>query len=209
MFSSFPFKRRRRAAVVATVIVAVALTWLARRQAEPDVEGFMNPTHTVSSNDGTTIAFSKLGSGPAVVIVDGAFCYRESGPALALAGVLAEHFTVYAYDRRGRGQSGNAGSYSVEREVDDLRAVVSEAGGSATVIGISSGAALALEAVAAGVGIERLVLYEPPLIEQGGQPRSYAGARPSCRDSSSPTIAQVPHATSSVMSWECRGHSSI
>jgi pimeloyl-ACP methyl ester carboxylesterase len=91
---------------------------------------------------------------------------------LRLAPLLAEHFTVFAYDRRGRGASGDAPMYAIDREVDDLRALVREAGGSAFAVGISSGGALALQAVARGVSLKGLVLYEPPFIEEGGQPAS-------------------------------------
>ena len=96
----------------------------------------------LTSSDGTTIAYEKSGTGPAVVLVDGAMCYRASGPARPLAQRLAEDYTVYIYDRRGRGESGDTAPYSIEREVDDLAAVVKEAGGSAYAYGISSGAAL-------------------------------------------------------------------
>ena len=95
---------------------------------------------TTTSDDGTTIAYTKLGSGPPLILVDGAFCYRENGPAWQLAPLLADHFTVFAYDRRGRGASGDAPVYAIEREVEDLRSVVREAGGSAFAVGISWGA---------------------------------------------------------------------
>jgi pimeloyl-ACP methyl ester carboxylesterase len=123
------------------------------------------------SRDGTRIAFTKVGSGPPVVLVDGAFCYRELGPAPELAPLLAQHFTVFVYDRRGRGESGDTPPYSIEREIDDLRAVVDEAGGTADVVGISSGAALGLQAVASGVKVKKLVLYEPPYVTNGDQPK--------------------------------------
>lgn len=128
---------------------------------------------TTTSDDGTTIAYSKLGSGPPLILVDGAFCYRENGPASQLAPLLAEHFTVFAYDRRGRGASGDAPLYSIDHEVEDLRSLVKEAGGSAVAVGISSGGALALQAAARGVRLKGLVLYEPPFIEEDGHPRSY------------------------------------
>jgi len=128
---------------------------------------------TTKSDDGTTIAYTKLGSGPPLILVDGAFCYRENGPASQLAPLLAEHFTVFAYDRRGRGASGDVTPYSIEREVEDLRSLVREAGGSAVAVAISSGSALALQATARGVRLQGLVLYEPPFIEQNGHPPSY------------------------------------
>jgi alpha-beta hydrolase superfamily lysophospholipase len=101
---------------------------------------------------GATIAFTKTGSGPPLIIVDGAFCYRENGPASELASVLAQHFTVFTYDRRGRGDSGDTAPYAVEREIDDFRAVAREAGATPFVFGISSGGALILQAVASGGG---------------------------------------------------------
>jgi pimeloyl-ACP methyl ester carboxylesterase len=118
--------------------------------------------HTAISKDGTEIAYEKLGSGPAVVLVDGAFCRRTFGPMPALAKLLAPHFTVFHYDRRGRGDSGDTAPYAVEREVDDLRAVVEATGTTPFVYGISSGAALALRAVGSGMAVKKLVVYEPP-----------------------------------------------
>jgi pimeloyl-ACP methyl ester carboxylesterase len=120
--------------------------------------------HTVVSGDGTTIAFDRAGDGPPVILVDGAMCYRGSGPARPLAARLVPHFTVLTYDRRGRGDSGDTPPYAIEREVEDLAALVKEAGGSAYVYGISSGAVLALEAAHRGVPITKLVLYEAPFI---------------------------------------------
>lgn len=116
------------------------------------------------SSDGTVIAYEKSGSGPALIIVDGACCYREMGPSRGLAKALAQHFTVFIYDRRGRGESSDRAPYSVEREVEDLAAVIKEAGGSAFVYGVSSGAALALEAANRGVSIRKLALFEAPFI---------------------------------------------
>jgi pimeloyl-ACP methyl ester carboxylesterase len=119
---------------------------------------------TVRSKDGTTIAFDRVGSGPAVVLVDGALCHRKMGPMGPLAQELAPHFTVFTYDRRGRGESGNTQPYAIEREVEDLQAVMTAAGGSAFVCGISSGAVLALEAAHRAVAIRKLALYEAPFI---------------------------------------------
>lgn len=116
----------------------------------------------VTSADGTAISVERLGSGPALVLVDGAFCGRSFGPARALATALADSFTVYFYDRRGRGDSGDTQPYSVEREIEDLAAVLTHAGGNPFVYGISSGAALALEAAAAGVPMRQLATYEVP-----------------------------------------------
>jgi len=119
---------------------------------------------TVRSKDGTAIAFDRVGSGEAVILVDGALCSRSFGPLPKLAPLLAGHFTVFHYDRRGRNESGDTAPYAVEREVEDLEAVIAEAGGAACVFGISSGAALAPEAAARGANIKRLALYEPPYV---------------------------------------------
>jgi len=124
-------------------------------------------TETVRSKDGTTIAFSRAGSGPALIVVDGALCHRQFGPAGPLAEQLAPYFTVFTYDRRGRGESGNTLPYAVEREVEDLDALIRAAGGSAFVVGISSGAALALEAANRGLAISKVALYEAPFIVDG------------------------------------------
>jgi len=102
--------------------------------------------HHVRSSDGTLLAYDRVGSGPALILVDGALCSRAFGPMPKLAPLLASRFTVYTYDRRGRGDSGNGFAYDVQREVDDLDAVIQKAGGSAMVFGISSGAALAGDA---------------------------------------------------------------
>ena len=118
----------------------------------------------VRSRDGTTIAYDRLGAGPPVILVDGAFCSRAFGPMPKLAPHLARDFTVFAYDRRGRGDSGDTTPYAVERAIDDLEALIREAGGSAFVYAISSGAALALEAAASGLCIKKLALYEPPFM---------------------------------------------
>jgi pimeloyl-ACP methyl ester carboxylesterase len=115
------------------------------------------------SKDGTVIAFDRSGQGPAVMLVGGAFQYRGIDPPTAhLAALLAQHFTVFHYDRRGRGESGDIQPYAVEREVEDLEALIHEAGGSAFVFGMSSGGVLALEAAARGLAITKLAVYELP-----------------------------------------------
>lgn len=124
----------------------------------------------VLSKDGTPIAFDRSGKGPPIILVDGALCYRASGPMGPLAALLARHFTVFTYDRRGRGDSGDTAPYAVEREVEDIEALINEAGGSAVVYGISSGAALALEAANRGLAIKKLVLYEAPFIVDDSHP---------------------------------------
>ncbi len=121
-------------------------------------------TLTTTSKDGTTIAYEKIGSGPALVLVDGAMCYREFGPCRSAAEYLADKFTVYFYDRRGRGESGNTEPYAPEREYEDLAAVIDAAGGDAYVLGYSSGGALALQAAASGVPMKKLASYEAPYV---------------------------------------------
>ncbi|MPZ25538.1 MAG: alpha/beta fold hydrolase [Micromonosporaceae bacterium] len=125
---------------------------------------------TVTSRDGTTIGFDRTGSGPPVILVDGALCHRRFGPAGPLAAQLAGHFTVYTYDRRGRGDSGDTAPYAPEREVDDLEALLREAGGSAYLYGISSGAVLALDAAARLDGVRRLAVYEAPFVVDDSHP---------------------------------------
>jgi pimeloyl-ACP methyl ester carboxylesterase len=120
----------------------------------------VNKTEKVISKDSTTIAFEKSGKGPAIVLVVGAFNDRATGAPLAR--VLERHFTVFNYDRRGRGESGDTEPYAIEREIEDLDALIAQAGGSARVFGYSSGATLALRAAAHGLAISQLALYEPP-----------------------------------------------
>ena len=117
---------------------------------------------TTTSKDGTTIGFDRLGDGPPVVLISGGSVDRSSNAQLAME--LSKGFTVFNYDRRGRGDSGDTPPYAVQREVEDLEAVIEAAGGSAGVYGSSSGAALGLEAAAAGASVTKLALWEPPYI---------------------------------------------
>lgn len=124
---------------------------------------------TVASKDGTRIAFDQAGAGPALVLVAPAFGTRTDQASLAAA--LAPYFTVFAYDRRGRGDSGDTAPYAVEREIEDIEALLEEAGGSAFVFGHSSGAVLALDAAQAlPTKITKLALYEPPFIVDDSRP---------------------------------------
>ena len=118
--------------------------------------------YTVTSADGTRIAYDRYGEGPAVILVSGALGYRKFKKFEQIATALSEHCTVINYDRRGRGDSGEAGPVSVQHEVDDIAALIQAAGGRASLWGWSSGGALALRAAAAGVGVQRLVVYETP-----------------------------------------------
>jgi pimeloyl-ACP methyl ester carboxylesterase len=122
----------------------------------------MSGHSTVRSADGTAIAFDSAGDGPALILVGGAFSYRRYKSWVQLAELLAPRFRVLSYDRRGRGDSGDAPRYAVEREIEDLDALVREAGGSAHVFGMSSGGVLALRAAAAGAPLTRAVVYQPP-----------------------------------------------
>jgi len=115
---------------------------------------------TVTSKDGTTLAFDRLGQGPPVVLVCGGSVDRMADAAIAQE--LASDFTVFNYDRRGRGDSGDTLPYAIEREVEDIEAMMEAAGGSAHLWGSSSGAALALIAAASGVPVTKLALWEPP-----------------------------------------------
>ncbi|MGO4594193.1 alpha/beta fold hydrolase [Leifsonia sp. 2TAF2] len=127
---------------------------------------------TVTSSDGTSIAYELDGSGPAIVLIDGAMCFRDAGPMRPIAQALRERATVVLYDRRGRGASGDrladpaARADTVAREIDDVAALVEAAGGSATLFGMSSGGALALAAAAAlgSARVPRVAVYEPPYL---------------------------------------------
>jgi len=123
---------------------------------------------TVRSKDGTTIAFDRVGRGPSVILVGGALSDRSAGAPLAR--LLSQRFTVFTFDRRGRGDSGDAAAYAVEREVDDFGAMVVEAGGAASAFGHSSGGVLALEGAVRGLPITRLAVYEPPFIVDDSRP---------------------------------------
>jgi pimeloyl-ACP methyl ester carboxylesterase len=123
----------------------------------------------VISKDGTAIAYDQRGSGEPVILVDCALCSRAFGPMPKLAELLAPHFTVINYDRRGRNESSDTPPYAPEREIEDIEALINEAGGSAFVAGISSGAALAMAAAASGLNIKKLALYEAPfMVDKSG-----------------------------------------
>src|SRR3954451_8147616 len=126
--------------------------------------------HKVTSRDGTPIAFDRLGDGPPVIMVCGAMCDRAL--LRPTAEELAKCFTVFNYDRRGRGDSGDTAPYAVEREIEDIGALVAEAGGKASVYGHSSGAGLVLHAAAHGrprSPIAKIVLHDPPYAPEGDE----------------------------------------
>jgi pimeloyl-ACP methyl ester carboxylesterase len=127
---------------------------------------------TVTSRDGTRIAFDQTGTGRALLIVNGALADRAAGAELAK--LLAPHFTVYSYDRRGRGSSGDTQPYAVQREIEDIEALIDRAGGSALVYGKSSGAALALQAASSlGGKVSKLALYEAPYDDADGAAKEW------------------------------------
>ena len=124
---------------------------------------------TLTSADGTSIAYELVGAGPAVILVDGAMCFRDGGPMRPIADALSGSLTAVLYDRRGRGESGDTLPFAVEREIEDIDALIEAAGGQAALFGISSGGALALRAAAA-LGPERvtaLAVYEVPFMPPG------------------------------------------
>ena len=121
----------------------------------------------VASPDGTTIAYDRLGDGPPVIVVCGAMCDRAL--MRPTAEELAKHFTVFNYDRRGRGDSSDTTPYAVEREIEDIGALIAEAGGTTSVYGHSSGAGLVLHAAAAGLPIAKIALHDPPYAPDGDE----------------------------------------
>jgi pimeloyl-ACP methyl ester carboxylesterase len=126
---------------------------------------------TVTSKDGSRIAYDRFGSGPAVILVAGALGYRKFDKMQELAKLLAERCTVINYDRRARGDSTEATPFALEREIEDIQALIDVAGGSASLWGWSSGGALALRAAAAGLAVERLSVYEVPFMVTPGLKR--------------------------------------
>ena len=120
------------------------------------------PVNSVVSKDGTRIAYDQTGTGPALIIVYGAMSTRSSGSKPELIALLSPHFTVYSYDRRGRGDSGDTQPYAVDREIEDIEAMIGEAGGTAFLYGHSSGGCLALEAARKLGKVPRIALYEAP-----------------------------------------------
>jgi pimeloyl-ACP methyl ester carboxylesterase len=120
-------------------------------------------THTVRSADGTAIVFERSGTGPPLVLVDAAGHFRGFSSFRGLIDLLVGDFTVVHYDRRGRGDSGDTPPYAVEREVEDLAALIEDVGGAACLYGFSSGGLVALQAAARGLAVPAMVLLEPPI----------------------------------------------
>ena len=126
---------------------------------------------TLKSADGTTIAFEAWGEGRPLIMVDGATAHRAVNAANAeVAKLLSDEFRVYAYDRRGRGESTDTAPYAIQREIEDLAALIEDAGQPAIVFGWSSGSLLALDAAAAGLPISALALFEPPVVVDDSRP---------------------------------------
>lgn len=128
----------------------------------------------VRSADGTTIVYDQVGSGSVLILVDGALGSQALGFMEPLAALLASHFTVFSYDRRGRGESTDTQPFAVEREIEDIEALINEAGGEAFLYGISSGACLALEAtMKLGHKVKKLALYEAPYDSDDGRRQAF------------------------------------
>ena len=126
---------------------------------------------TITSRDGTTIAFDQIGAGRVVILVNGALGTRSHADPNSIAGILSKQFTAIDYDRRGRGDSGDTQPYVVQREIEDIEALIDGSGGSAFLFGTSSGAILALEAARAMPNkVKKLALYEPPFIIDDSRP---------------------------------------
>ena len=122
----------------------------------------------VASKDGTEIAYDVTGSGPALIVIGGATQFRMTDSSWpVLAGLLSDRFSVVRYDRRGRGESGDTLPYAVAREIEDVAALIAAVGGRASLLGFSSGAVLAIEAAAAGLPVDKVIAYEPPIVVAG------------------------------------------
>ncbi|MBA3261327.1 MAG: alpha/beta fold hydrolase [Thermoleophilaceae bacterium] len=154
----------------------------------------MSEISRVISKDGTSIAYERVGKGPAVILVTGGL--DDGSENAPLATELAESFTAYNYNRRGRGESGDTLPYALDREIEDIEARVAEAGGSAHLYGVSSGGALALEAAAAGVAIDKLAVYEVPYNMADDWPQRW-GEYVEQSGRRSPRVAAVTRSSSS------------
>ena len=129
---------------------------------------------TIQSKDGTTLAYDVYGSGPALIYITGASCFRSFMPIVQDAKAFAKEFTVYNYDRRGRGDSTDTQPYAIEREVEDIEALIDAAGGKASLYGHSSGAVLALEAALRfGDRVDKVVMYDPSYVNDEAEKSEY------------------------------------
>jgi pimeloyl-ACP methyl ester carboxylesterase len=153
-------------------------------------------SRTVTSADGTAIAYQCVGDGRPLILVDGALGFRNFSSSPELARLLAPACRVYAYDRRGRGESGDTQPFSLDREIEDIDALITEAGGSASLYGISSGGALALEAAAKlGDRVEKLAVYEIPYDSSDAGITAYHAYRTS--------LTQLLAGAGAAMRWNC------
>ncbi|XDD53641.1 alpha/beta fold hydrolase [Leptospira sp. WS4.C2] len=133
-----------------------------------------DPFEKVISRDGTVIAFEKKGSGPPLIFISGAICHRKFQPIIDDAKILSKAFTVYNYDRRGRGDSGDTETYSVRSEIEDIEALIDSAGGSAYIYGHSSGAILAMEAALVIPNkVKKIYIYDPPYVSNEKEYKEY------------------------------------
>ncbi len=133
---------------------------------------------SAESADGTRLAYEVRGDGPPLVYVTGAICHRRFAPVRSGAKVLSDAFRVLTYDRRGRGDSGDNGGWSLDREVEDISALIDQLGGRALLYGHSSGAVLALHAAHhLGDRVQRVVLYDASWAADGTEAATYAGLR--------------------------------
>ena len=133
---------------------------------------------TIQSKDGTSLAYDIYGSGPPLIYITGASCFRSFWPIVQDAKALAKEFTVYNYDRRGRGDSGNTLPWSVEREVEDIEALIDAVGGKANIYGHSSGAVLALEAaLRLGDKVQKVVIYDASYVHDQTEKLEYSQLR--------------------------------
>jgi pimeloyl-ACP methyl ester carboxylesterase len=161
----------RRAFAAAGLAGAIVSTASCGRQTarQSDNSQQADTVQTVTSKDGTRIAFDRSGEGPALIVIGGALSDRAGGAPFAAQ--LSPRFTVFSVDRRGRGDSGDTQPYAVDREIEDIEALIDEAGGSAFVLGTSSGAALSLHVASRlPAKINKLALYEPPFIIDDSRP---------------------------------------
>jgi pimeloyl-ACP methyl ester carboxylesterase len=154
---------------------------------------------TATSVDGTAIAFDRFGEGPPIIMVVGAFKDRSTIEPLARA--LEQRFTVFNYDRRGRGDSRDTDPYVVDREIEDRDALIVEAGGSASVFGYSSGTVLALRAAASGLAITKRALYEPPFRADDSYPALHPIWPSSSPSSSRPVDEAMPWSCTRQRRW--------
>lgn len=157
-------KRRNFIGASAAVLILTTTASSLAESGEPAM-------HTVTSKDSTIIAYETAGSGPPLIFVHGAMQYRGIDPLTPeLAALLVDTFTVVQYDRRGRGQSGDTLPYAVDREIEDIAAIIDAVGGHASLLGMSSGSVLAIEAAATGLAIDKVAVYEPPFIVDDSRP---------------------------------------